>query len=114
MQNLSPASRYQLALNEGTHQPDDVQREAVNRLEMIYQELTAKPAEVEQNGGLKAAFGRLLGKKAPQAHAPVRGLYVGRRRARKTWLMDLFYQSLPANVNSVCTSIVLCCGCMKS
>jgi cell division protein ZapE len=57
MQNLSPASRYQLALNEGTHQPDDVQREAVNRLEMIYQELTAKPAEVEQNGGLKAAFG---------------------------------------------------------
>ena len=53
MQNLSPASRYQLALNVGTHQPDDVQREAVNRLEMIYQELTAKPAEVEQNGGLK-------------------------------------------------------------
>ena len=56
MQNLSPASRYQLALNEGTHQPDDVQREAVSRLEMIYQELTAKPAETEQNGGLKAAF----------------------------------------------------------
>ena len=74
MQNLSPASRYQLALNEGTHQPDDVQREAVSRLEMIYQELTAKPAETEQNGGLKAAFGRLLGKKTPQAHAPVRGL----------------------------------------
>jgi cell division protein ZapE len=63
MQNLSPASRYQHALNEGSHQPDDVQREAVNRLEMIYQELTAKPAEIEQNGGLKAAFGRLLGKK---------------------------------------------------
>ncbi|MBD3698970.1 hypothetical protein IE994_03550 [Enterobacter hormaechei] len=31
MQNLSPSSRYQLALSEGTHQPDDVQREAVNR-----------------------------------------------------------------------------------
>jgi hypothetical protein len=30
---------------------------------MIYQELTAKPAEVVQSG-LKAAFGRLLGKKA--------------------------------------------------
>ncbi|WP_343437397.1 cell division protein ZapE [Enterobacter roggenkampii] len=96
MQNLSPASRYQLALNEGTHQPDDVQREAVSRLEMIYQELTAKPAETEQNGGLKAAFGRLLGKKAPQAHAPVRGLYMWGGVGRgKTWLMDMFYQSLP-------------------
>ncbi|MCC2000952.1 cell division protein ZapE [Enterobacter bugandensis] len=96
MQNLSPASRYQLALNEGTHQPDDVQREAVNRLEMIYQALTAKPAEVEQSGGLKAAFGRLLGKKAPQAQAPVRGLYMWGGVGRgKTWLMDLFYLSLP-------------------
>lgn len=96
MQNLSPASRYQLALNEGTHQPDDVQREAVNRLEMIYQALTAKPAEVEQSVGLKAAFGRLLGKKAPQAQAPVRGLYMWGGVGRgKTWLMDLFYLSLP-------------------
>ncbi|EMM7218490.1 cell division protein ZapE [Enterobacter bugandensis] len=96
MQILSPASRYQLALNEGTHQPDNVQREAVNRLEMIYQALTAKPAEVEQSGGLKAAFGRLLGKKAPQAQAPVRGLYMWGGVGRgKTWLMDLFYLSLP-------------------
>ncbi|KLP54316.1 hypothetical protein ABR39_15655 [Enterobacter genomosp. O] len=96
MQNLSPASRYQLALNEGTHQPDDVQREAVSRLETIYQELTAKPAEAEQSSGLKAAFGRLLGKKAPQEHAPVRGLYMWGGVGRgKTWLMDMFYQSLP-------------------
>ncbi|MRE93437.1 cell division protein ZapE [Enterobacter bugandensis] len=96
MQILSPASRYQLALNEGTHQPDYVQREAVNRLEMIYQALTAKPAEVEQSGGLKAAFGRLLGKKAPQTQAPVRGLYMWGGVGRgKTWLMDLFYLSLP-------------------
>ncbi|HDR2735170.1 TPA: cell division protein ZapE [Enterobacter ludwigii] len=96
MQNLSPASRYQLALNEGTHQPDDVQREAVNRLDTIYQELTAKPAEGEQSGGLKAALGRLLGKKEPQTHAPVRGLYMWGGVGRgKTWLMDLFYLSLP-------------------
>ena len=96
MQNLSPASRYQQALNEGTHQPDDVQREAVNRLEMIYQELTAKPADVDQSSGLKAAFGRLLGKKMPQTQAPVRGLYMWGGVGRgKTWLMDLFYLSLP-------------------
>ena len=96
MQNLSPVSRYQQALNEGTHQPDDVQREAVNRLEMIYQELTAKPADVDQSSGLKAAFGRLLGKKTPQTQAPVRGLYMWGGVGRgKTWLMDLFYLSLP-------------------
>lgn len=42
MQSLSPTSCYLQALNEGTHQPDDVQKEAVNRLEAIYQELIAK------------------------------------------------------------------------
>ena len=96
MQNLSPASRYQLALDEGSHQPDDVQHEAVNRLDTIYQELTAKPAEAGQSGGLKAALGRLLGKKEQQANPPVRGLYMWGGVGRgKTWLMDLFYQSLP-------------------
>ncbi len=96
MQSLSPSSRYQQALNEGSHQPDDVQREAVNRLDTIYQELTAKPADVVQSGGLKAAFGRLLGKKEPQVNAPVRGLYMWGGVGRgKTWLMDMFYQSLP-------------------
>lgn len=96
MQNLSPASRYQLALDEGSHQPDDVQREAANRLDTIYQELTAKPAEAGQSGGLKAALGRLLGKKEQQANPPVRGLYMWGGVGRgKTWLMDLFYQSLP-------------------
>ncbi|WP_297116788.1 cell division protein ZapE [Enterobacter sp. ECC-175] len=96
MQSLSPASRYQHALNEGSHQPDDVQREAVNRLDTLYQELTAKPAEAAQGGGLKAAFGRLLGKKEPQGNAPVRGLYMWGGVGRgKTWLMDMFYQSLP-------------------
>ncbi|MBE1253282.1 cell division protein ZapE [Enterobacter cloacae] len=96
MQNLSPASRYQLALDEGSHQPDDVQREAVNRLDTIFHELTAKPAKAGQSGGLKAALSRLLGKKETQANAPARGLYMWGGVGRgKTWLMDLFYQSLP-------------------
>lgn len=96
MQNLSPSSRYQLALSEGTHQPDDVQREAVNRLNTIYQELLAKPADAAQSSGLKAAFSRLLGKKEPPVNAPVRGLYMWGGVGRgKTWLMDMFYQSLP-------------------
>ena len=96
MQNLSPASRYQQALDAGTHQPDDVQREAVNRLNHIYDALTSTPAEVTQNSGLKAAFGRLLGKKEPQSVVAVRGLYMWGGVGRgKTWLMDMFYQSLP-------------------
>ncbi|MDY1037974.1 cell division protein ZapE [Lelliottia sp. CFBP8978] len=96
MQSLSPTSRYQQALDEGTHQPDDVQREAVNRLNTIYQKLTSEPTETAQSGGLKAAFGRLLGKKEPQTAAPARGLYMWGGVGRgKTWLMDLFYQSLP-------------------
>ena len=96
MQSLSPASRYQHALNEGSHQPDVVQRDAVNRLDAIYRSLTAHPAQAAQTGGLKAAFGRLLGKKEPQDNAPVRGLYMWGGVGRgKTWLMDMFYQSLP-------------------
>jgi len=98
MQSLSPTSRYQQALDEGTHQPDDVQRDAVNRLSSIYQKLTTEPAESVQNSGLKAAFGRLMGKKEPQTVAPVRGLYMWGGVGRgKTWLMDMFYQSLPGS-----------------
>lgn len=96
MQSLSPIMRYQQALQEGSHQPDDVQREAVNRLDLIFQELTARPVEAAPAGGLKAAFGRLLGKKEPQGVTPARGLYMWGGVGRgKTWLMDLFYQSLP-------------------
>ena len=98
MQSLSPASRYQQALTEGTHQPDNVQRDAVNRLDGIFQKLTNKPIDTVHTSGLKAAFGRLLGKKEPQLAAPVRGLYMWGGVGRgKTWLMDLFYHSLPGD-----------------
>ncbi|MDV7024881.1 cell division protein ZapE [Atlantibacter subterranea] len=96
MQNLSPTSRYLQALQDKSHQPDDVQREAVNRLDAIYQELTAKRAEPPQEQGLKAAFSKLLGKRPSAPPAPVRGLYMWGGVGRgKTWLMDMFYHSLP-------------------
>lgn len=97
MQSLSPTSRYLLALKEGSHQPDDVQQEAVSRLDTIYQELQTQPAPVASGGGLRAKFGKLLGKREPAAGtAPVRGLYMWGGVGRgKTWLMDMFYQSLP-------------------
>ena len=96
MQSLSPTSRYLQALNEGSHQPDDVQRTAVERLDAIYQSLTLQPDAPAPGGGLKATLGKWLGKRETAAAAPVRGLYMWGGVGRgKTWLMDLFYQSLP-------------------
>lgn len=96
MQSLSPTSRYLQALNEGSHQPDDVQRTAVERLDAIYQSLIAQPVVPAAVGGLRATFGKWLGKRESTTVAPVRGLYMWGGVGRgKTWLMDLFYQSLP-------------------
>lgn len=96
MQSLSPTSRYQQALNDGSHQPDNVQQEAVNRLETIFQALTTPARPAPQESGLMARFGKLLGKRESPINTPVRGLYMWGGVGRgKTWLMDLFYQSLP-------------------
>lgn len=97
MQSLCPTSRYLTALKEGSHQPDDVQKEAVTRLDTIYQQLIAEqePA-AQQSGGLMAKFSKLLGKRDSASREPVRGLYMWGGVGRgKTWLMDLFYHSLP-------------------
>lgn len=96
MQSLTPTSRYLSALNEGSHQPDDVQKEAVSQLDRIYQQIVIKEQSAPQSGGLMAKFGKLLGKREPTTLTPVRGLYMWGGVGRgKTWLMDLFYQSLP-------------------
>ncbi|WP_336218148.1 cell division protein ZapE [Citrobacter amalonaticus] len=96
MQSFSPTSRYQKAISDGTHQPDDVQKEAVTRLQAIYQALTAEKPPTDQPKGLMARVGKLLGKKEEAGRAPVRGLYMWGGVGRgKTWLMDLFYHSLP-------------------
>lgn len=96
MQSFSPTSRYQQALNDGSHQPDNVQLEAVNRLETIFQALTTPVRPAPQESGLMARFGKLLGKRESPINAPVRGLYMWGGVGRgKTWLMDLFYHSLP-------------------
>ncbi|SQA99179.1 AFG1-like ATPase [Cedecea neteri] len=96
MQNLSPASRYQQALAEGSFQPDEVQREAIMRLDAIWQALSTAPTPVP-SGGLLTKFGKLFGKKETQAgQEPARGLYMWGGVGRgKTWLMDMFFHSLP-------------------
>lgn len=92
-----PLARYQQALAQGDYQPDEVQYQTVLRLDTIYQGLKA---QTEQ--GSDASASRLsrwrgwlgLRDKAPQA--AVQGLYMWGGVGRgKTWLMDLFFQSLP-------------------
>lgn len=99
MQALSPLSRYQQALDAGEYQADEVQRRAVTQLDRIYQALLQKPAASAPAGGLRGKLSRLLGKggdAAPQR--PVQGLYMWGGVGRgKTWLMDMFFHSLPGD-----------------
>ncbi|HAT4918413.1 TPA: cell division protein ZapE [Serratia marcescens] len=99
MQALSPLSRYQQALEAGEYQADEVQRRAVTQLDRIYQALLQKPAVSAPAGGLRGKLSRLLGKggeTAPQR--PVQGLYMWGGVGRgKTWLMDIFFHSLPGD-----------------
>jgi cell division protein ZapE len=96
MQNISPLSCYQQTLLQGDYQPDDVQRDAITQLDTIWQQFTLQKPEPVADG-LRARFGKLLGKSRVSAvHAPVRGLYMWGGVGRgKTWLMDMFFQSLP-------------------
>ncbi len=100
MLDTSPLARYQHALTDGTYQPDDAQHQAVKDLDAIYQAVLQQKAEAPSR---KPASSGLLGwlhKKVINSDKPqdatVKGLYMWGGVGRgKTWLMDLFYQSLP-------------------
>jgi len=96
MQNISPLSCYQQTLSQGEYQSDDVQRDAITQLDTIWQQFTLQKPE-PATGGLRARFSKLLGKSRAEAvQDPVRGLYMWGGVGRgKTWLMDMFFQSLP-------------------
>lgn len=83
MQSFTPTSRYLKAINDGTHQPDDVQKEAVNRLESIYQALTSNKTAVPETKGFMARVGKLLGKKKSHATLRCEVYTCGGRRARE-------------------------------
>jgi cell division protein ZapE len=75
---LTPFERYQLALSSGHFLPDENQANAVKHLQLLYQALEDEPT--------KKWFG-----KKPK----LKGLYLwGSVGIGKTWLMDLFYESL--------------------
>lgn len=80
---MGPAARYAQDLAGGRFAPDPAQAAAVAALQTVYEQLLAKPPK------------RRLGS-SRLVWPPVQGVYfwggVGRG---KTWLMDLFYESLP-------------------
>ncbi|RXA97083.1 MULTISPECIES: cell division protein ZapE [Yersinia] len=97
MRPSSPIALYQQALDAGDYQPDDVQRRTVARLDTIYQELNQRQNTPPARAGLRGHLGRLLGRTAAQASIrPIQGLYMWGGVGRgKTWLMDMFFHSLP-------------------
>ncbi len=82
---------YAQQLSERGFRPDPVQAAVVDRLDDLRQRLIA--AREADSSLVRRWFGALGGKSAPE---PVRGIYLWGGVGRgKTWMMDLFYQSLP-------------------
>ncbi|CNK39800.1 protein with nucleoside triphosphate hydrolase domain [Yersinia mollaretii] len=97
MQPSTPTTLYQQALDAGDYQSDDVQRRAVAQLDQIYHALKQRQSEPPVGAGLRGRLNRLIGRAAPKtAIPPVQGLYMWGGVGRgKTWLMDMFFHSLP-------------------
>ncbi|WP_391529862.1 cell division protein ZapE [Photorhabdus akhurstii] len=95
---ITPSSYYQKALSEGKYQPDEVQRQVVAQLDTIHHALiNASPGNPVKRQSLKGRLSKLLGKPISMSCTPVQGLYMWGGVGRgKTWLMDMFYQSLPS------------------
>ncbi|OON39226.1 cell division protein ZapE [Izhakiella australiensis] len=97
MHITSPLARYQQALESGEYQPDDVQLAAVTRLDSIWQAFSeGRATSADAGNGLFGRLQKLVGKGKNQTIEPVRGLYMWGGVGRgKTWLMDMFFQSIP-------------------
>ncbi|WP_145573096.1 cell division protein ZapE [Yersinia mollaretii] len=97
MQPSTPTTLYQQALDAGDYQSDNVQQRAVAQLDQIYHALKQRQSESPAGAGLRGRLNRLIGRAAPKiAIPPVQGLYMWGGVGRgKTWLMDMFFHSLP-------------------
>lgn len=96
---LTPTMFYHQALDAGDYQPDAVQRQTVEALTVIQQALIERERStpVAESRGLRGRLQSLLGKPAAKPHEPVQGLYMWGGVGRgKTWLMDLFFHSIPS------------------
>lgn len=98
MQATSPLSLYQKMLAQGEYQTDDIQAAAIARLDRIRQQLDAarNTAASAPSALLRLLGNKWLGKDERATDEPDQGLYMWGGVGRgKTWLMDLFYRSLP-------------------
>lgn len=80
----SPAERYAQAISSGQFQPDETQAEAVHVLDTIWQALV-----VRYEASRKPVW---LRRRGP---APKGAYFWGGVGRGKTWLMDMFFESLP-------------------
>lgn len=100
MQTISPLARYQQALEQGDYQPDDVQKAAVTELDSIQKVLIARQQTGTISTDKKGLLGRFskLFQRSESSEQPVQGLYMWGGVGRgKTWIMDMFYQSVPGD-----------------
>lgn len=82
---MSPLQRYQHDLAHRALAADPAQQDALEQLEAVFRQLTVTPAR-------RNWFERLL----PTENNPIKGAYLWGGVGRgKTYLMDLFYDSLP-------------------
>ncbi|MGM3172748.1 cell division protein ZapE [Dickeya lacustris] len=97
MQRVTPLALYQQALAAQTYQPDAVQHQTVIRLSALHQALVEEVwARSETSAGLLQTWRNWFRQKE-KTPAPVQGLYMWGGVGRgKTWLMDLFFHSLPS------------------
>ncbi|WGO83267.1 cell division protein ZapE [Arsenophonus apicola] len=89
---LTPTKLYHQFLATGDYQFDEVQSTTIARLDIIHHQLLNRTSQLS----LRNKIGQLFVKKSYKNCAPIQGLYMWGGVGRgKTWLMDLFYQSLP-------------------
>lgn len=82
--NLSPLQRYQAAIQSGEFSEDEQQRNAMTYLDGVYQQILANHAKSK---GLFSFLRKI---------EPPKGLYMWGGVGRgKTWMMDMFFESLP-------------------
>ncbi|MCL1622862.1 cell division protein ZapE [Moraxella sp. Tifton1] len=87
MTHQTPLERYQAALATGNFSEDPIQRQAMGYLDELYHQI------IKMDGDTKRGFFASLFKSKP---VPPKGLYMWGGVGRgKTWMMDMFYESLP-------------------
>ncbi|PYH97435.1 ATPase [Aspergillus ellipticus CBS 707.79] len=109
-----PLAEYDLRVQEGRLRDDPYQRQIIEQLQDLYQRLTSynappvvQPTVESLDAKPKGSFfGSLFGRSSAKQELTIpetlpKGLYMyGDVGCGKTMLMDLFYETLPANISS--------------